>query len=318
MIKAIETIYKGYRFRSRLEARWAVFFDALGVRYEYEPEGFDLGNGMYYLPDFRLKCWGTRGSVCDKPFDLYIEVKGHMTQKDADKIWAFVLNPSNKDAKEEGDLVNSVLVVGDIPDPDYEAQSYELGSYDPMDGIDIYAWNYETLDGDHFAAYPAVTTHGQFYLDGDDSHYTTMDVSIIQEALKKARQARFEHGETPIVPQTSGNFWNVNRILAKQFCIDMADRDFSRMGDLNLCDHAIISEFFIPYLKDHGGYPDHAIGNSIIQAYFRNRRYEVILRYMANGAPPYIVKQQTRINPAMIDKVYNNPAQAKRLIKEEI
>ncbi len=30
-IKAIETRYKGYRFRSRLEARWAVFFDALSV-----------------------------------------------------------------------------------------------------------------------------------------------------------------------------------------------------------------------------------------------------------------------------------------------
>ena len=39
-IKAIETYYKGYRFRSRLEARWAVFFDAAGIKYEYEPEGF--------------------------------------------------------------------------------------------------------------------------------------------------------------------------------------------------------------------------------------------------------------------------------------
>jgi hypothetical protein len=28
-IKAIETRYKGYRFRSRLEARWSVFFDAM-------------------------------------------------------------------------------------------------------------------------------------------------------------------------------------------------------------------------------------------------------------------------------------------------
>jgi hypothetical protein len=43
VIKAIETRYKGYRFRSRLEARWAVFFDALGVEWEYEKEGFDLG-----------------------------------------------------------------------------------------------------------------------------------------------------------------------------------------------------------------------------------------------------------------------------------
>lgn len=42
MIKAIETGYKGFRFRSRLEARWAIFFDVLDVPWEYEPEGFDL------------------------------------------------------------------------------------------------------------------------------------------------------------------------------------------------------------------------------------------------------------------------------------
>ncbi len=53
-IKAIETRYKGYRFRSRLEARWAVFFDALGVPYEYEKQGFDLGEVGWYLPDFWL------------------------------------------------------------------------------------------------------------------------------------------------------------------------------------------------------------------------------------------------------------------------
>lgn len=53
-MKAIETKYKGYRFRSRLEARWAVFFDALGLQWEYEPEGFDLGAAGWYLPDFYL------------------------------------------------------------------------------------------------------------------------------------------------------------------------------------------------------------------------------------------------------------------------
>jgi hypothetical protein len=40
--KPIETQYKGYRFRSRLEARWAVFFDALGLQWWYEYEGFEL------------------------------------------------------------------------------------------------------------------------------------------------------------------------------------------------------------------------------------------------------------------------------------
>ncbi|SRR6266480_246319 len=58
-IKAIETIYNGYKFRSRLEARWATFFNALGIEYWYEKEGFSLG-GVPYLPDFylpRLSYW---------------------------------------------------------------------------------------------------------------------------------------------------------------------------------------------------------------------------------------------------------------------
>lgn len=50
----IETQYKGYRFRSRLEARWAVFFDRLAIPWQYEPEGYIVG-GRPYLPDFRLE-----------------------------------------------------------------------------------------------------------------------------------------------------------------------------------------------------------------------------------------------------------------------
>lgn len=57
MIKAIETRYKGYRFRSRLEARWAVFFDTLGLEWEYEPEGFKTSAG-WYLPDFKVQHLG--------------------------------------------------------------------------------------------------------------------------------------------------------------------------------------------------------------------------------------------------------------------
>jgi hypothetical protein len=64
MIKAIETRYKGYRFRSRLEARWAVFFDKIGLEWLYEPEGFDLGEIGWYLPDFYLPDWKS-----------YIEIK---------------------------------------------------------------------------------------------------------------------------------------------------------------------------------------------------------------------------------------------------
>lgn len=67
-MKALETIYRGYRFRSRLEARWAVFFDTLGVRYDYEPEGFDLGDGLCYLPDFWLSSVRMWAEVKALPF----------------------------------------------------------------------------------------------------------------------------------------------------------------------------------------------------------------------------------------------------------
>jgi len=49
----IETEYRGHKFRSRLEARWAVFFDSLKLRWDYEKEGFNL-DGIWYLPDFYL------------------------------------------------------------------------------------------------------------------------------------------------------------------------------------------------------------------------------------------------------------------------
>ena len=51
----IETVYKGYKFRSRLEARWAVFFEEMGLDWSYEVEGFNLPSGARYLPDFFIK-----------------------------------------------------------------------------------------------------------------------------------------------------------------------------------------------------------------------------------------------------------------------
>lgn len=73
-MKAIETKYRGYRFRSRQEARWAVFFDTLKLPWEYEVEGFHLPSGNY-LPDFWLPT-----------LDCYFEVKGgEPTQADLTK-----------------------------------------------------------------------------------------------------------------------------------------------------------------------------------------------------------------------------------------
>lgn len=77
-IKAIETRYAGCRFRSRLEARWAIFFDRLDVEWEYEPEGFETSAG-WYLPDFHLPRLGG-----------WVEVKGgSFTQRDRARAAAF-------------------------------------------------------------------------------------------------------------------------------------------------------------------------------------------------------------------------------------
>jgi hypothetical protein len=59
-IAAIPTLYRGRMYRSRLEARWAAFFDRLGWAYEYEP--FDLGA---WSPDFLLT----------SPMEVLVEVK---------------------------------------------------------------------------------------------------------------------------------------------------------------------------------------------------------------------------------------------------
>lgn len=75
MLKAIDTLYNGNYFRSRMEARWAVFFDAAGIQYQYEPEGFDLGNGIKYLPDFYLP-----------QFKCYAEVKPGILSHEEDII----------------------------------------------------------------------------------------------------------------------------------------------------------------------------------------------------------------------------------------
>ena len=71
MINTIPTTYNNIKFRSRLEARWAVFFDQLGIKYLYEFEGFELENREWYLPDFYLTEYG-----------IYCEVKPSIIEVD--------------------------------------------------------------------------------------------------------------------------------------------------------------------------------------------------------------------------------------------
>ena len=193
-MKAIQTEYKGYRFRSRLEARWAVFFDACGVEWEYEPEGYDLGDGIYYLPDFLLHGVDGRDGG-----DIYVEVKGQMTETDALKIKRFI-----KQGETYEKFSPALLILGNIPVGEdmleicANISNVAYGGFPSINGGWPRPFNFETLDGDHFAAHPGINCDGKFELFGDDSSYLcNMNPEATERAYRLARQARFEHGESP-------------------------------------------------------------------------------------------------------------------------
>lgn len=198
-LKAIQTEYKGYLFRSRLEARWAVFFDACGVKWEYEPEGYDLGGGLYYLPDFRLHNVTINHGLFQRGCDIYVEVKGQMNKTDSEKIRRFSQLGVNE-GDEFGVSDTAVLIVGNIPEGEDIREIIENMQDEAYGSVHPEPYNFETVDGDYFAAYPGVDKRGTFTLFGDDSSYLwSMNERASERAYRLARQARFEYGETPKV-----------------------------------------------------------------------------------------------------------------------
>lgn len=229
MIKAIETVYNGYRFRSRLEARWAVFFDAMEIEYQYEPEGYDLGKNGWYLPDFYLP-------IKKVNFDnagVFVEVKA-FEPNDKEVLFAQSLANTTK---------NRVFIVCGDP---YNAKIHtfhhgsEIKTYSDL--IESQAKDYDFLM-DHMVIAMQETAkmlgveQEEFYVDekpkgvydglrvlflcsfmkvlnGSEPYgYLTysdllkMDTFLVMvkpesrkdivTATIKARQARFEHGERP-------------------------------------------------------------------------------------------------------------------------
>ena len=202
-MKPIQTQYRGYLFRSRLEARWAVFFDACGVKWEYEPEGYRLENGICYLPDFllydvQLGGYGFGSDISDIR-SLYVEVKGQMSQAESEKIMAFYkagLTDGWPAASE-----NPILVVSDIPaggtlDGMYasvEAEKHRASRWKTR------AFSFATVDGMDCTAFPGINREGYLELFGESGEYNRrfIDRKATEQAYRLARQARFEYGETP-------------------------------------------------------------------------------------------------------------------------
>ena len=163
-IKAIETRYKGYRFRSRLEARWAVFFDALGLDWEYEAEGYELSDGTRYLPDFKMT--------------------------DTDQLWSFVeIKPlvSWTEGTLDDDLTRTMQFATDMNTGVFVCHG------DPMEHKTTYLMEAGPIFVDGESQASPWNYHMPFGKDGD--YINRSDWDVIYRARLKARGARFEHGE---------------------------------------------------------------------------------------------------------------------------
>lgn len=218
-IRAIETYYKGYRFRSRLEARWAVFLDAVGAEWEYEPEGFVLPDGRCYLPDFRVHNVMCRGRYeKETSVDVWLEVKGKMTKEDSRLLADFSQKASSTfhDIDDNAGhawpwVPNPCFCVGAIP-VGRTVWDLSNSAFDPIQQEDDICWvlfNFSILDGDSFPGLPVANASGGLRIvgwdgyngldcDGKDDEYST-DFEKTVRAYDLARQARFEHGERPSV-----------------------------------------------------------------------------------------------------------------------
>ncbi len=224
-IKAIETRYAGCRFRSRLEARWAVFFDTLGVRWEYEPEGLLFDDGTRYLPDFRLpdlRIWfevkGDPWPIDPKWRRLHDELAvpdftWHNQRATAQRAYSRILEACRMAISETADdevaerraetlqreiarrdLPERAFLAGPLPRLDGRIDRLTFGCMiGPGDPHSGWAWSMCIVCGEVDAAHVAGPVPRMCGHEADDPLLDTTELRI---AYDRARSARFEHGES--------------------------------------------------------------------------------------------------------------------------
>jgi hypothetical protein len=182
-MQAIETHYKGYRFRSRLEARWAVFFDKCHMLWDYEPEGYDLGDAGWYLPDF----WVPIRFHEHEGAGYWVEIKGQKTPTENE------FNKARELALHTGH--NTIILCGN-PWPG-ECKYYKFnrdgGSVGSTEAFLSYP---EFCDSDirFLNTYPCDASLSRWV---DRLFPANCGIPNYKKAALAARAARFEHGECP-------------------------------------------------------------------------------------------------------------------------
>jgi len=101
--------YKGVNFRSTLEAKWAIFFDAIGWKWKYEPFKLTCGDTAW-IPDFLI--------LSDDGKEIFCEVKPSDDPKHLFEVDRY-LAASGMSSETKSDLLllgNSPLESGDCHD----------------------------------------------------------------------------------------------------------------------------------------------------------------------------------------------------------
>lgn len=91
-IEAKPTTYNGVNFRSRLEARWAAFFDICDLKWIYEPVDFGA-----WSPDFLVRDCNSLNYYSEvKPIiDFDISIGKKIIESPACHVWLLGLNPEH-------------------------------------------------------------------------------------------------------------------------------------------------------------------------------------------------------------------------------
>ena len=167
----IETVYRGHKFRSRQEARWAVFFDQFGIKWQYEKEGYKLGTLGNYLPDFWLP-----------DLHIFCEVKA---QKPSDREIAKALALAELSG-------HDVAVVSLVPQAYGDSENYY--------GYRCFAGHPCTDDGYYFSKCDVCGTYGYTYSGyirqcdcGNEKRESHS--KLFEKSCLAARCARFEYGK---------------------------------------------------------------------------------------------------------------------------
>lgn len=176
-MKAIETRYRGCRFRSRLEARWAVFFDALKIKWEYELEGYVLNDGTWYLPDFWLPTFAGGMFVEVKPMGDSFDAAKQFCIDSGSTIWLAEGTPD----------IRAYSVLDCIPADERHGMEVEAGYWEFI-GIP----NADAAEGEN-----RMFTHPGYEREDMTIHpyaYSCLGATFLA-AVEAARGARFEYGE---------------------------------------------------------------------------------------------------------------------------